>query len=130
MPFGPPRGEWQDRVKPIQGLNSRFLIHAKDSRMLRWIHIQSNDVGGLLLKLRIIAGHVSFESMGFEFGPHQHALHSALTQAQRRGQFSTRPVGTSVRWFLLSASKNAGLYGRCDGARLTPFMLPLQPSHA
>src|SRR3982750_769816 len=98
--------------------------------MLWRIEIKANDVGGLLLKLRIIAGHVSFEPMWFELGLCQYPLHSGLTQPQRAGQFPTRPVSTAVDGFLLSAWKNASLHGRCGRTRLTPFVLSLQAGHA
>src|SRR5947199_357216 len=97
--------------------------------MLWRIEIESNDVGGLLLKLRVIAGHVSFEPMWFELGLCQYPLHGGLTQPQRPGQFPTRPVSTAVGWFLLSASKNSSLHGRCGRARLTAFVLSLQARH-
>src|SRR5204863_8180767 len=53
MAFRPARGEWQYRVFAIQGLNVRLLIDAKHGRMGWRVQVQANDVGRLLLKVRI-----------------------------------------------------------------------------
>jgi hypothetical protein len=57
MPFRPARGERQPRVFAVQGLNSRLFIDAEHRRVRRRVQIQTNDVGRLLLKVRIVRGH-------------------------------------------------------------------------
>src|SRR5580692_6122522 len=52
--FSPTRGEWQDWVLAIQGLNCRLFIHAEHCRVSRRVQVQPNDVGSLLLKIRIV----------------------------------------------------------------------------
>ena len=52
--FRPPWRKRQHRIEPIQGLDRGFLIDAKYGRVLRWMQIQADDVGGLLLEVRII----------------------------------------------------------------------------
>ena len=43
--------------------------------------METND-GPALLKLRVIAGHVSFEPMWLELGLGQYPLHGSVTQLQ------------------------------------------------
>jgi hypothetical protein len=81
VPFGAPRRQRQHRVESVQRLNSRFLIHTKHSRVLRRIHVQPDDVGGFLLKLRIAASQVAFQPMWFEIRFRQYPLYSGLASA-------------------------------------------------
>ena len=46
----------QNRVEPIKCLNGRLLSHAEHRVMPRRIQIQSDNVRGFGLELRIIAG--------------------------------------------------------------------------
>ena len=64
MAFRPARGERQDRILAIQSLNMRLFIDAEHRRMRRRVQIQANDVGRLLLKVRIVRGHVALDPMG------------------------------------------------------------------
>src|SRR5215469_1562649 len=63
MPFGSARGERQDRIKSVECLNSALLIDTEHCCFDRWLKIQANDVGRLLFKLRVIAGHVPMHPM-------------------------------------------------------------------
>ncbi len=36
-----------------QGLDLGFLIHREDNGMIRWVHIKANNIGELVLKVRI-----------------------------------------------------------------------------
>jgi len=54
--FGASRREWQDGIETVQSLNGGLLIDAEHSRVLRWVQIEAEDVGGLALELRIVAG--------------------------------------------------------------------------
>ena len=53
--LGAPRREWQHRILAVQRLDARLLIHGKHGRMRRWIQVQTNDIGGFLLKLWVVA---------------------------------------------------------------------------
>jgi hypothetical protein len=59
MPFGPAGRKRQNGVKPVEGLDSAFLIHAENCRVQRWPKIQANDICRLLFKLRIISVHAT-----------------------------------------------------------------------
>src|ERR1044071_2686078 len=59
MTLGATGGKRQHRVFSIQRLNSCFLIDRKYRGMLRRIHIQPNNIGGLALELRVIARQIA-----------------------------------------------------------------------
>src|SRR3954451_24467114 len=59
MALGAARRQWQDGIEPVQCLNRGLLVNTEDGRMLRRLHVQPDDVCGLGLKLRVIAGHVA-----------------------------------------------------------------------
>jgi hypothetical protein len=63
MSFGSARGERQNRVKSVERLDSALLIDTEHRRVERRLKLQANDVGRLLFKLRIIAGHVTTQPM-------------------------------------------------------------------
>ena len=68
VPLSPTRGERQDRIEPIQRLDRRFLIDAEHRGVLRRMQVKGDDVGGLLLKVRIVRDHVAIEPVGLEAG--------------------------------------------------------------
>src|SRR5438034_597858 len=46
-----PRRHRQHRILSVQSLNRRLLINAKDRRMLRWIHVEGDDVSRFPLEI-------------------------------------------------------------------------------
>jgi hypothetical protein len=53
MTFGASGRQRQNRVKPVEGLNRRFLIDREDGGVARVVQIQAQDIGGLPLEIRI-----------------------------------------------------------------------------
>ena len=51
---GASRREWQHRVEPVEGLNGRLLAHAENRRVLRRVQVETDDVGGFGLEVRIV----------------------------------------------------------------------------
>ena len=51
MPLGSPGGERQNRVKPVESLDSALFINTEDRGVDRRLNIQANNVGSLLFKL-------------------------------------------------------------------------------
>ena len=66
MPFGSPWREWQNRVQAIKCLDGTLFVDAEYSGMHRRFEIQSDNVGGLLFKLRIVADHVAARTVGLQ----------------------------------------------------------------
>jgi len=63
VPFRMARGDWQHRVLAIQGSDRSLFIHAKHCGMRRQVQIQPENIGGLLLGIRIVRGHVGCKAI-------------------------------------------------------------------
>src|SRR2546429_2456478 len=66
VPFCASRGQRQNRILAIQGLDGGLFIHAEHRGMRRRVQIQTNNVGGLLLKIRIVRGHGALDTKRLE----------------------------------------------------------------
>src|SRR6202012_533446 len=51
MPLYAAGRERQDRIETVQGLNRRFLVHTENGRMLRRVHIETDNIRRLLLEV-------------------------------------------------------------------------------
>src|ERR671924_836920 len=65
--------------------------------MRRRVQIQPNNVGGLLLKIWIVRGHVALDAMRLESVLTPHACHHHVADLQMRSEFARAPVGYSTR---------------------------------
>ena len=97
MPFGTARRKWQYRVQTIQSLDGTLLVNAEDSGMQGRFEIQPDDVGSLLLKLRIITGHVATRTVGLKSKLPPHPTDRRLTDPKLLGQTITAPMGRAIR---------------------------------
>jgi len=127
--FGSSWGERQHRVFAIQRLNRRFLIDAKHHCMLRRIEVQSNDVGGFGLELRIVGRHIALQSMRSKpmLGPH--SGHSHMRHCTEfTGKLTTRPVSRSIGGLSLTRpGKNLGFHSLVDLVTCPSRMAAKQP---
>src|SRR5437016_13844746 len=96
MPFGSSGRERQNRIEPIQGLDSAFLVDAENSGIGRRLEVKADDVGGLLFKLWIITDHVAAQTMGLQTDAPPSPVHSIVTNAQRFAQLARAPVGGTI----------------------------------
>lgn len=83
--FGASRRKRQDGIETIQGLNGGFLIDAEHGRVLRWVQIEAEDVGGFAFELGIVAGHVAFEAVRLQAGFLPDAMHGVFADTQHGG---------------------------------------------
>jgi hypothetical protein len=123
VPLRAARRERQDGIQSIERLNRRFLIDGKDHRVLRWIEIQAEHVGGLLLEVRIVGEHVAFEPMRLQPGalPHQGDQHMA--DAEHHRELPRTPMRAPVRGALASLRENARFHGGRPHRRGLPAIL-------
>jgi len=63
-----------------------LFIDAKYCSVLRRINVQSDHVGGLGLEMRIVAGHVAFQSIRAHIGLRQNPLNGVLAHVKLRRQ--------------------------------------------
>src|ERR1700687_593594 len=71
-----------------------------------WFEKKANDVGRLLFKLRISAGHVAAQSMRLDPGPSPHASHPAVRNAQMSSQLSGAPMSRTIGRGIFSRLQN------------------------
>src|SRR5947207_13211091 len=90
--FGPSGRQRQHWIKAVKCLNRRLFVHAKNGRMGRWIEIQTDNVGGLNLKLRVVRCHVALKSMRSQAMLDPYSRYHHMRYAERLTQLTTRPV--------------------------------------
>src|SRR6266481_4932458 len=90
------RRQWQYRIQPVQRLHAGLFINAENDRMLRRLHIESNDVGRFLLKVGIVGHHVALDPLGLKSRSFPDSGHHHVVNAQMVGQFTRAPVRRTV----------------------------------
>src|SRR6516165_6985680 len=126
MPFGSARGERQDRIKSVECLNRALLVDTEHCGLDRRLKIQANDVGRLLFKLRVIAGHVSTHPMGLNTEMAPGAAHARLTNAQLFGKPIAAPVGRTISRTLTRGFQDTRLGLSCPRSALTAAITRIQ----
>ena len=94
--FGTSGRKRQNRVQPVQCLNRRLFIHTEHRGVARRIQVQPNDIGGFGFEVRIVAGHVAFQTMRFQAGFLPGAMHGIFADTQDRSQLAATPVRRAI----------------------------------
>ena len=128
VPLGASRREWQHRILAVQRLDRGLLIHTEHRRMRRRVQIQPNDVGGLLLKIRVVARHVAVQPLRLEAVLGPHPRHHHVTDLELRSQPARAPLRRPVRRRTLERPfQNARLQRSSQRAGLLPSVPAEQP---
>ncbi len=128
MAFGAAGGKRQNRIEPIQCLNRRLLINTEHGGMLRRIQIQSDNVGGFGLEVRIVAGHIPLQPMRLQPRFFPDAMHGILADAQLRGEFAATPVSGTILRLSAGGRQNPGSQLRVSTEGGCPGWLVSSPS--
>src|ERR1700746_2154054 len=86
-----------------------FRIDTEYRCIDRWLEIQTDDIGGFFLELRIVAGKIAAQSMRLQPGCGQDARYPDVVGANCGGNLTSRPVRRSISRFVLSQSQYSGL---------------------
>src|SRR6185312_7691162 len=128
VPLGPPRGERQDRIEAIQSLDGGLLIHAENSCMLRRMQVQTNNVRGLLLEVRVIRSHIAIQPVGLEAVLAPHARDHHMRDTQVLGQLTGAPLCRAIRRLTLHRPfQNPSLQSWSERAGLLTGMATEKP---
>src|ERR1700751_1363033 len=119
MPFGSARGKGQNRVKPIERLDSALLIDTEHCSVEWRLKVHANDVGRLLFKLRVIAGHVPTHSMRLNTEMAPDTAHARLTNTQLFGKPIAAPMGLTISGTLTRGLQDTRLGLGCSRSALT-----------
>ncbi len=112
MALQPPGREGQHRIKPVQGLDGGFFVHAKHGRMLGRFDVQPDNIGRLGLEIGVVGSHVTFDPMGLKPGALPHPRHHHVADAQVVGQFAAAPVRGTIRRRFAGPFQNPGFQRR------------------
>ena len=94
--LGTPGRKGQNRIQPIESLNSALLIHAEHGRVSRRLEIEADNLGRLRFEGRIVAGHVMTPPGRLQTRLGPYASHPHVTDAQLGGELARTPMrGTS-----------------------------------
>ena len=96
MSFGPAWRKGQNRIQAVQGLDSSLFVYAKDGGMIRRGKIKADNVGGLLLKVGILAQHVTAQPVRLKAVASPNPRNGHVIGAELGGQPTAAPVGSSV----------------------------------
>ena len=119
VPLRAARGQGQHRVEPVQRLDGGLFVHAKHRRVLRRMQIQREDVGGLVLEVRIGGSHIAVHPLRPQavLAPHPGDHH--VRDPEPFGEFASAPMGRAGRLALDRPFQNARLQPRGErGGRL------------
>lgn len=88
------------------GLDGGLFIHTEDRWVLRRIEVQANNVGGLVFKVGVVAGHVA-NRWGFSPASFPASMHRVLTDPQMGGQSAATPGGGTIAGLLPGDRQNS-----------------------
>src|SRR5215469_12791479 len=98
--------------------------------MRRRVQIQPNNVGRLLLKIRIIRGHVAFYVVRLKAVLTPHPCHHHVADLQMRSEFARAPVGYSTRRCVSRRLQNPRFQFRCQHGSDLPQMAAVESRDA
>ena len=96
MPFGSSRRQRQHRIVAIERLNRRLLVHAEHRRVRRRVQVQPDDVGSLLLEVRIVGAHVALQPVRLQPMLVPHPRHHHVRHPQLGRQAASAPVRAAI----------------------------------
>jgi hypothetical protein len=123
--FRPTRGEGQHRIEPVKSLDGAFFIHAEDRGIERGLEIEPDDIGRFALESRVVARHVTTQTVRLEPGSGPHPRHSRLTCAEGFGQLPRAPLRGCVGGFAMQGPVNDA---RCEFLASGPSLPSTMPA--
>jgi hypothetical protein len=96
VPLCAPWAQGQHRIQPIQCLNGTFLVDAEHRCIDRRLEIQTDDIGGFFLELRIVTGNIAAQSVGLQPSFGQDARYPDVVGANFGGNLASRPMRRSI----------------------------------
>jgi hypothetical protein len=109
MALGTAWRQRQDWIEAIESLNGRLFIDTKDGGVGWRLKVEADNVCGLGLEIRVIAGHVVTPPGRLQTSLGPDTGHSHVAEAQCGGKFTRTPMrGTVGRFTVQGPINNAG----------------------
>src|SRR5258708_17036918 len=115
--------DYRHRIQPIQCLNGTCRVDAEHRCIDRRLEIQTDDIGGFFLELRIITGNIAAQSMRLEPSFSQDARYPDVVGSHFGGNLASRPMRRAINRFALGQSQHFGLESNAFFAA-TPSTMP------
>ena len=128
MSLGPAWRKGQDRIQTVQGLDSGLFVYAEDGGMIRRGKIEADNVGGLLLKVGILAKHVTAQPVRLKAVASPNPRNRHVIGAKQGGQSTAAPLGGSILRATTSPLQNSRFEFCRVRAHFTTLMTGYQPS--
>jgi hypothetical protein len=96
MGFGPAGRKGQNRIQAVQGLDRTLFVYAKDGGMIRRSKIKADNVGGLLLEVRILTQQVTAQPVRLKAMASPNPRNGHVIGAKLGRQPTAAPVGGSI----------------------------------
>src|SRR6516162_1919267 len=100
-----------------------FRVDAEHRCIDRRLEIQTDDIGGCFLELRIVTGKIAAQSMRLEPSFGQDARYPDVVGAHFGGNLASRPMRRAINRFALGQSQHSGLESNAFFAA-TPSTMP------
>ena len=86
-----------------------FRVDAEHRCIDRWLEIQTENIGGFFLELRIVTGNIAAQSMRLEPSFGQDARYPHVVGAHFGGNLASRPMRRAISRFALGQAQHSGL---------------------
>ena len=88
---------------------------------------QADNVGRFAFELRLVAGRVTLQAVGFQASFFPDPMHSVLADSQRCRQFAATPMRGSVAGLLAGGGQNPSPQSRSQNRGLLAGMIGIEP---
>ncbi len=107
--LGATRRKRQDGIESVRGLSGGFFVHAESGGVLGRVDMEANDIGCLLLEVRVIRCPVTLHTMGLQTCTFPDSGHPHVMGSQVPRQLATAPVHRSIQWRSPGPVQNSSL---------------------
>ena len=128
MSLGPAWRKGQNRIQAVQGLDSSLFVYAKDDGMIRRVEIETDNVGGLLFKVGILAQHVTAQPVRLKAVASPNPRNAHVIGAEFGRQSTAAPLGGSVLRATTGPLQNSRFQLCCIRPDFTTLMTGYQSS--
>ncbi len=96
LSLGLAQAHGQDRLSTLERLNLRFLVDAQDDRVIRWVHIQTNNVAYLFDQLWVLRETKRFRAVRLKPERSPNTPNRRMAQPKMLGHRARTPMGSPL----------------------------------
>ncbi len=96
LSLGLAQAHGQDRLSTLERLNLRFLVDTQDDRVIRWVHIQANNVAYFFDQLWVLRETKRFRAVRLKPERSPNTSNRRMTQPKMLGHRARTPMGSPL----------------------------------